>query len=294
MNPKDRRNPVRKILTRVVEMLNHLPGADRIAVRSQLVESPRIPAGFDGCTIVQISDLHGRWFGSGQERLLAAVRRQKPDLILVTGDWVDVDYQEDDERCCQVLLEGLVKLAPVYGIIGNHEARALHRNYMTEEVEKMGVRLLIDENVQLRRRGDRISLIGLDTPYDTPLKKEPWEQKRQEDKYRQALLGLGAGEAGEGLYRIAMAHRPELLDLYERLGFDLVLSGHAHGGLMKLPFGKRLLAPGQGWLPRYTHGLYAKEDTRMIVSCGLGGPRIGIVPEIGRIVLKQKRDTVKE
>ena len=74
--------------------------------------------------------------------------------------------------------------------------------------------------------------------------------------------------------------------MYQQLELDLVLSGHAHGGLMRLPFGYRLLAPGQSWFPKYTHGMYQKEETRMIVSCGLGGPRIFIQPEIGVIVLK--------
>ena len=91
------------------------------------------------------------------------------------------------------------------------------------------------------------------------------------------------------LYRLVMAHRPELIELYRKLGVDLVLAGHAHGGLMKLPGGRRLLAPGQSWLPQYTHGLYEKEETSMIVSCGLGGPRIGIQPEIGFIMLRSKQ-----
>ncbi len=107
MNPKDKRNPLRRVLTRVVELLNHLPGADRIAVRKYVVESEKIPTGFDGCRIVHISDLHGRWFGAEQEKLLEAVRRQKPELILMTGDWVDRDYQGEDERCCQVAVKGL-------------------------------------------------------------------------------------------------------------------------------------------------------------------------------------------
>ena len=295
MNPKDRRNPVRKILTRVVEFMNHLPGADRIAVRRYVIESPRIPTGFDGCCIVQLSDLHGRWFGENQEQLLEAVRKQKPEMILMTGDWIDMDYELEDERCCQVAVKGLLEIAPVYGIIGNHEARAEHRTYMIGELKTMGVRMLLNENVVLQRRGDRISLIGLRTPYYAPLKEEPAEQDQLEAQYRSALKGLEAAgiereereEGGESdLYRIVMAHRPELIKLYAKLGFDLVLSGHAHGGLMKLPGGRRLLAPGQGWLPQYTYGLHKKENTSMIISCGLGGPRIGIEPEIGRILLK--------
>ena len=284
MNPKDKRNPLRRVLTRVVELLNHLPGADRIAVRKFVVESEKIPAGFDGCRIVHISDLHGRWFGAEQEKLLEAVRRQKPEVILMTGDWVDRDYQGEDERCCQVVVKGLLEIAPVYGIIGNHEARAEHRSYLIEELSRLGVRLLLDETIVLKRRCDSIHLVGFETPYHAPLKEDLSEQKRLEEEYREALNPRKA--EGESVYRLVMAHRPELIDMYQQLELDLVLSGHAHGGLMRLPFGYRLLAPGQSWFPKYTHGMYQKEETRMIVSCGLGGPRIFIQPEIGVIVLK--------
>lgn len=284
MNPKDKRNPLRRVLTRVVELLNHLPGADRIAVRKYVVESEKIPTGFDGCRIVHISDLHGRWFGAEQEKLLEAVRRQKPELILMTGDWVDRDYQGEDERCCQVVVKGLLEIAPVYGIIGNHEARAKHRSYLIEELSRLGVRLLLDETIVLKRRCDSIHLVGFETPYHAPLKEDLSELKRLEEEYREALNPRKA--EGESVYRLVMAHRPELIDMYQQLELDLVLSGHAHGGLMRLPFGYRLLAPGQSWFPKYTHGMYQKEETRMIVSCGLGGPRIFIQPEIGVIVLK--------
>lgn len=284
MSSRDKRSLTRRVLTRVVELMNRLPGADRIAVRHFKVESPRIPAGFDGCRIVHISDLHGRWFGAKQEKLLEAIRRQKPELILMTGDWIDLDYTGEDERCCQVLVKGLLQIAPVYGIIGNHEARAEHRSYLVQELRRMGVRLLLNENVKLKRRGDQMSLVGLKTPYYAPLKEDLNQLGQLEEEYRSALDDQD--ETGRSQYRLTMAHRPELIDLYAKLEMDLVLSGHAHGGLMKLPGDRRLLAPGQSWLPKYTHGMYQKDQTKLIVSCGLGGPRIGIQPEIGLILLK--------
>lgn len=297
MNPKDKRNPLRRVLTRVVELMNHLPGADRIAVRRYVIESERIQEGFDGCRIAHISDLHGRWFGAEQEKLLEAVRRLKPELILMTGDWIDLDYQGEDERCCQVVVKGLLEIAPLYGIIGNHEARAQHHTYLINELKRLGVRLLLNEAVTLKRREDRLSLVGFTTPYLAPLKEDISELDRLEEQYRGAVESSKIGRASieeepekeeDSRYCLAMAHRPELIELYSKLGVDLVLSGHAHGGLMKLPGGRRLLAPGQSWLPKYTHGRYKKDKTDMIVSCGLGGPRIGIQPEIGLIVLKNK------
>ncbi len=295
---RDKRSLTRRVLTRVVELMNHLPGADRIEVRRFKIESPKIPAGFDGCRIVQISDLHGRWFGAGQEKLLEAVRRLRPELILVTGDWIDLDYTGEDERCCQVVIKGLLEIAPVYGIIGNHEARAEHRTYLVNEMKRLGVRLLLSESVILKRKGDRIRLVGFETPYYAPLKEDLSELTRLEVEYRSALGELQMeAESGKAVdkpqFRLAMAHRPELIDLYAKLKLDLVLSGHAHGGLMKLPGGRRLLAPGQSWLPKYTYGRHQKDETSLIISCGLGGPRIGIQPEIGLIVLKSSGGTVQ-
>lgn len=282
MNQKDQRSPVRKILTRVVELMNHLPGADRIAVRHYTINSSRLPDAFDGFTIVQISDLHGRWFGKQQERLIDAVKKQKPDLILCTGDWVDMDYQGADQKCCEVLIRGLKPIAPVYGIIGNHEARADHKTYMLAQMKKMGVPILYNQSVRLVRNGQSIGLTGFATSYRAPLREEEKEKLKLEKEYSQAIRGVESE-----CFHIAMGHRPELIALYSRLGLDLVLSGHAHGGLMRLPKGYRLLAPGQGWLPKHTHGAYREGSTWMLVSCGLGGPRIGIAPEISQIILKK-------
>lgn len=283
MNPKDRRNPIRKVLSRVVELLSYLPGADRIKVRRYRIASFRIPAAFNGYRIVQLSDLHGRWFGKEQERLIQAVQSLEPDLILITGDWIDVDYTKKDQACVDTLVRGLLPLAPVYGIIGNHEARAWHKTKMLQSLKRMGVQMLLDESVEIEKDGDRIGLSGFVTSYHTPLQEKPSQYQKLKQEYRQAVESLSPE-----IYRIAMGHRPELLSLYEELQLDLVLAGHAHGGLMKLPGGHRLLAPGQGWLPKYTHGAYQKGKTHMLVSCGLGGPRIGIAPEIAQIELKAR------
>lgn len=282
MNPKDKRSPVRRVLTRIVELLNHLPGADQIAVRRYTVADEKIPEAFDGFTMAMISDLHGRWFGKAQERLLAAIRTIQPDIIVCAGDWVDLDYTGADRRCCDVLIRGLRSIAPVYGILGNHEARAKHKTQLIQGMRAQGVHLLLNQGEILTREGQSIEIMGFQTPYAAPLKADAKEQGKLKRQYQRAL-----GHRSPA-FRIVLAHRPELLALYEELGLDLVLSGHAHGGLMKLPGNRRLLAPGQGWLPRYTHGLYQKGKTRMIVSCGLGGPRIGIAPEIQNITLKAK------
>lgn len=271
------------MLTRVVELCNRLPGANKLMVRRYRIANDKIPKAFDDYTIVQLSDLHSRWFGKDQCELIQKVSELKPDIILITGDWIDRDFTDDDRRCNLALLKGILPLAPVYGIIGNHEARAWHRTKMIEELRKKGVHMLLDESVQIQKDGESIGLAGFITSYHTPLSAAPLEYEKIKEEYSQAVQDMPLE-----LYRIAMGHRPELLELYEELGLDLVLSGHAHGGLMKLPGGRRLLAPGQGWLPKYTHGAYQKGKTRMIVSCGLGGPRIGIQPEIIQIRLKSK------
>lgn len=283
MNPKDDRSPVRKVLTRVVELSNKLPGAGRIITAFYEIGSNRIPKAYDRYRIVHISDLHGRWFGKEQEELTSAVCALEPNIILMTGDWVDYDFEGDDRLCTLAMVQALQKIAPLYGIIGNHEARAYHRTAMIEELREKGVKLLVDQRVTLEREGQKLAIVGLSTAYHTPLYKHEGDY----DKWRQCYGNVLLPPQAE-IYQVVMAHRPELINLYAELGADLVLAGHAHGGLMKLPRGRRLLAPGQGFLPKFTHGIYHKGRTQMIVSCGLGGPRIGIKPEIGLITLEAR------
>lgn len=210
-----------------------------------------------GLRIVQLSDLHGAYFGLGQQRLGAAVARQQPDLIVMTGDFID---KRGDERATRVLLKVLTGIAPVYCVTGNHEKMEMSAGRGTyerllEDMEKSGAHLLRGEAVSL---GEGIALFGIDdlSFYST------------RTEYPGAVRELRKQAEG---FSILLMHRPEMFKYAVKAGFDLVLSGHAHGGQFRLPFLGGLYAPGQGWFPEYTAGLYEDESgARLVVNRGLG------------------------
>ena len=182
-----------------------------------------------------------------------------------------------------------MKIAPLYTILGNHEGRADHKNELIREFTALGVRILQDETILLGREGteEKIVLTGLYPSYENSF----YGSLRESGigpKIREEYENVMRDVPDKKTFQIVLSHRPELFELYADLKMDLVFSGHAHGGLMKLPGGERLLAPDQGLLPDYTHGAYQKSQTTMIVSEGLGGPRIGIRPQIIVGELKRK------
>lgn len=211
----------------------------------------------EGLRIVHMSDHHGAWFGLRQQWLGAVVDRQQPDVIVMTGDFIDF---RGDERASRVLLRLLTQIAPVYCVTGNHEKyekdaeRGVYEGWL-DGIEESGARLLRGETVSLT---DEISLTGAD---DIAFQDDP-------EAYPEYLAGLGGQAQG---YSILLMHRPERFDDAAAAGFDLTLSGHVHGGQIRLPFIGGLYAPGQGFLPEYTAGLYDHESgAQMIVNRGLG------------------------
>ena len=213
----------------------------------------------EGIRILHLSDLHGAWFGKEQSRLVGYAEEIEPDVIVITGDFID---KRCDERAAVCLIESLARIAPVYCVTGNHEElerRAGTGTYerlleAAEEIENAW--FLRGETVQLN---DEISLTGAD---DIPF-------AGGMSAYEGYISRLG--EQTEAEFSILLAHRPEMFPYYSEAGFELTLSGHAHGGQIRLPLAGGLLAPGQGWLPEYDSGLFTHEDGGMMyVNRGLG------------------------
>ncbi|KQU63537.1 phosphoesterase [Bacillus sp. Leaf406] len=236
------------------------------------IESSKIPEAFNGYRIVQLSDLHGKSFGPNQARLIQRVKKSKPDVIVFTGDLVDAKRYDPGPGL--TLLKELSTLAPVYIISGNHEWWSERWEELKEEVVKTGAVILEDDRVALTRNGEEISLLGVDDPAggDVPAALQSFEKKKG--------------------FNILLSHRPELFSEYAASGMDLVLSGHAHGGQVRLPFIGGLVAPDQGMFPEYTEGLYKDGDTNMVVNRGLGNSiiplRIFNRPEVVEITLLAK------
>lgn len=226
-----------------------------------LVCSNGIPEAFDAYKIVQISDLHDAQIGENNEKLIAMTAETEPDCIVLTGDFVD-SSRFHPERSLSVA-ESLVKIAPVYYVSGNHEAILPDEDYqaLTDGLRGLGVCVLEDESAELTRDGQSIRLIGL-----TDIGFHPGTLVEKKDALRTALSAL----LPEDEFSVTLAHRPELMDVYTECGAPLVLSGHAHGGQIRLPGIGGLIAPGQGLFPKYTDGKYEESGTTLVVSRGIG------------------------
>lgn len=236
-------------------------GNTALVTADVLVCSNGIPEAFDAYKIVQISDLHDAQIGENNEKLIAMTAETEPDCIVLTGDFVD-SSRFHPERSLSVA-EALVKLAPVYYVSGNHEAILPDADYqaLTDGLRALGVCVLEDESAELTRDGQSIRLIGL-----TDIGFHPGTLEEKKDALRTALSAL----LPEDEFSVTLAHRPELMDVYTECGVPLVLSGHAHGGQIRLPGIGGLIAPGQGLFPKYTEGKYEENGTTLVVSRGIG------------------------
>lgn len=233
-----------------------------LEVKAYTVENARIPKGFDGYKIVQISDLHCKNFGKNQTPLIELIRRQEPDVIVITGDFYDEKHKM---KPCEDLLKGIGELSPVYYVTGNHEYYTSNRKEWFDVLEKHGVHILQNETISLSEGQDNITLAGVNDPKSQQVSRG---NISGEEQYMDQILSQLGRE--EDQYTVLLSHRPELMDCYERYGADLVLSGHAHGGQIRLPLIGPIIAPEQGFFPKRSSGRFEQGGTTMIVSAGLG------------------------
>ncbi len=251
----------------------------------------RYEAAVEGLTaplrIALVTDLHACAYGEGQRILLDAMEEQGPDLILLGGDIFD--DQLPDENAVLFLREIGGKY-PCFYVTGNHEYWSGETGFGEKmaALEACGVLRLSGEAVSVDAAGAEVSVCGVDDP-------DAWGSSRGWAEYRAGSFSEQAArafdQASPGSFTILLTHRPEELELYASLGFDLVLAGHAHGGQWRIPgILNGLYAPDQGLFPAYTGGRYEKDGTVMIVSRGLARestrlPRFCNRPELVMIQL---------
>lgn len=246
------------------------------------VSSQNLPKSFDGFTIVQVSDLHNDEFGEGNCELLDAIKAAKPDIIVITGDLID-SYNMDIDVARSFIDEAMT-IAPVYYTTGNHEYRF---PITFEKFEKYmisaGVNVLRDKTAAIELGGETITIAGVDDPFFSGI-----EKYGETEYFAHKLRGL---IADEGL-TLLLSHRPEIFETYCEIGFDLVLSGHAHGGQIRLPVIGGILAPNQGFFPQYEDGICESGNTTLIISRGLGNSsfplRVNNPPELVVVTLEAK------
>lgn len=242
------------------------------------IESDKLPEAFDGKKIVQISDLHNANFGKGQSSLIEKVEAAKPDAIFLTGDLIDSNRYDLDTSL--TLVDALVEMSEVYYVLGNHEVAVNKIDEITEALDQRGVHVLMDESMDWEVEGESVQIAGINDPLIDV-------QQTEQDFTRNALADAGIDER----FTLLLAHRPEMFSIYVEEEIDLVFAGHAHGGQIRFPGLGGLFAPGQGWFPTMTKGLFEEQSTRLVLSRGLGNSgfpvRIFNLPEIIVVTLEK-------
>lgn len=269
------RTPVILLLILAAAAILFYDSNTRLVTEEYEIYDADLPKSFDGLRVVQLSDLHTAVFGNENEELLDAVRKARPDIIAVTGDLIDGDMADDYVR---TLMTELCGIAPVYYVTGNHEWASGWIRELFDILEECGVKVLRNEYILLEKDREAIVLAGADDPngpYDMMTHTE-LVRKIQENEGRRYVLML--------------YHRNENLSEWEELGVDTVLCGHAHGGVIRLPFTDGLISPDREWFPEITSGLHSFGDTSVLISRGLGNTpntlRLLNNPEITVAVLR--------
>lgn len=252
---------------------------DRLETTHYLMESPEIPEEFNGFRILQFSDLHA----DSIPGLVDEIRNEAPDIIVSTGDLVhDRGSYAQGVRICRRLME----IAPVYAVTGNHDLWRADYSEFERELTDIGVKTLHNERIELTKGGAKIGLSGIDDPFSR-------DNARIKQTIKQSLKQIPKYEG----YDILLFHRANLLDLLKNHGFNLILSGHMHGGQFRLPLGGQgVISPKSSWngsklfFPKYFAGHYNSKKTQMIVNRGVGNPmiipRLFNRPELTVVTLK--------
>lgn len=257
-------------------------GNTHITESSYEYSSDKIPESFNNMKILQISDFHNTKFPKDGKELLLKCRNASPDVIFITGDLIDKRRTApEDIEVALAFAKSLTEIAPVYYIMGNHEGVSPSFTILKKRLKReTEVILLQNETAEIKRGEDKITVAGAVDPaftyYDADF-----------SSFRRELKSLADKSNG---FTLLLSHRPDRIENYAEAGFPLVLSGHAHGGQVRLPFIGGLYSPNQGVFPKYTAGVYKEGETAMIVSRGLGnsrGPvRVFNFPELVTVTLK--------
>lgn len=243
---------------------------ERLILRTYTVVSPKLTA---EVRLAVVTDFHS---SDNADDVVAMVTSCAPDAVLMVGDMFDDDIANRPTERTLSLMRQLSAQYPCYYVSGNHEAWTGEMGALYQQTEEAGVTVLRMSSGVLTVRGQRIALCGIPDPYEMVFSGAP----DTEEQLRQALEDVDSAD-----FTVLLAHRPELLAKYAQFPLDLVVSGHAHGGQVRIPgVLNGLYAPNQGWFPKLAGGAYTQDGTTLIVSRGLAVrtrlPRIFNRPEV--------------
>lgn len=243
---------------------------ERLTLRTYTVASPKLTA---EVRLAVVTDFHS---SDNADDVVAMVASCAPDAVLMVGDMFDDDTANRPTERTLSLMRQLSAQYPCYYVSGNHEAWTGEMDALYQQTEEAGVTVLRMSSGVLTVRGQRIALCGIPDPYEMVFSGAP----DTEEQLQQAIEDVDSAD-----FTVLLAHRPELLAKYAQFPLDLVVSGHAHGGQVRIPgVLNGLYAPNQGWFPKLAGGAYTQDGTTLIVSRGLAVrtrlPRIFNRPEV--------------
>ncbi len=282
------KNKIAVVITTLLLLLTIYLVADQYVILTPeyTVKSAKVD---NDITIAVISDLHSMNYGFDNKVIIEKVKSKSPDIIAVVGDMID-EYDEDTSSALNVM-KALPKIAPTYYVVGNHDTLCESYYEFKYESQKAGVNLLLNTKEDITVNGNDVSLLGIIGYSFGEVENRKYTELMEEFCESDSL-------------KILLCHYPEYSmwffekDKYYEYDFDLMLSGHTHGGLVRLPFIGGVIAPNQGLFPEYTKGLYYVDKSNknpyyMLVTGGLGQDRrclrVNNFPEISFVNIVKQR-----
>lgn len=262
-----------------------------LTVSQYMVHSTKLPKAFDGIRMVFLTDLHNNTFGKDNENLFRRIRNENPDYVVIGGDMLIGNATKDNSGTVS-FLEKLSKEYNVYYVNGNHEQRlkegletrdTVYREYHNR-LKRAGVRFLHNQSISLIRENESIRLTGVEIP-------SVYYHKIGRPQMTVDVLDECVKKSNVDKYTILLAHNPMYFEQYVNWGADLVLSGHVHGGIMRLPLLGGVISPQYILFPHFDSGKFEKDGATMLLSRGLGVHTIKIRifnrPELISFTLKR-------
>lgn len=287
-------------------LLGNYLANQQVYITTYEIEDEAIPEAFDGYRIVQITDVHSIRSQEQADMLFEKITEQQPDAVVLTGDLLDSTYYTEENNALKAgesdkmagqdtvdFVKRLTEYYHVYFVYGNHEMVLLDdvdNNPFKLAMKEIGVVFLNNDGVKISKDEDSIYMLGIQDPA-TLYKDSDYAEYNTHSERINAMMKNVMALKEEDLYTVVLSHRPEYFKEYIKYDTNLILTGHAHGGQMRLPGVGGLYAPGQGWFPEYTEGVYVEGETAMIIGRGIGDstdlPRVFNPPEINTIILKK-------
>ena len=258
----------------------------KLKVRKTTLKFDKLPQAFDNFKIAQVSDIHCDKVGHSDLSFINKIKNFNPDMIVITGDILD-SYNNNMDIAYNILSQ-LAIVAPCYFVSGNHELR-LPEEYeqLINRMKKLNITHLHNSKLFITKNNESINLVGV----------EDYNFFKNEDNlnHRANFIKTLKELYSSNHFNILLSHRPEKFPIYADIKYDLIFSGHAHGGQWRIPFVGGIFSPSQGFFPKYTNGNYVLKNSTLIVSQGLGNSSfpIRINNRIELVLAILKKETQK-